>query len=101
MARPKACHFLVWKTATELAGQHYEKAAHDNLFYYYYPTEKFFLARETHQFITMAKSILTSMLGRTDICEAMKEEIFDALLKQASIPKGGTPVDYIGSQSLH
>lgn len=98
MARPKACHFLVWKTATELAGQHYEKAAHDNLFYHYYPTEKFFLARETHQFITMAKSILLGMLGMPSVCDAMKEEIFDALIKQASIPKSGTPVEMIGTR---
>lgn len=98
MARPKACHYLIWKTATELAGQHYEKAAHDDVFYHYYPTEKFFLTRETHQFITMAKSILVSMLGRPDICDAMKEEIFDALLKNASLPKGGTPVQEIGTR---
>lgn len=96
MAKPSACHFLIKKTAMELAGQHYEKSAHDNVFYHYYPTEKFFMAKEWHQFITMAKSILVAMLGRKDVCEAMKEEIFDALMKDKSLPKGGTPIEEIG-----
>lgn len=97
MKKLSACHFLIKKTAVELAGQHYDKAAHDNVFYHYYPTEKFFIQHEWHQFITMAKSILTSMLGRHDICEAMKEEIFDALIKNASLPKGGTAIEAIGT----
>lgn len=100
MNKPKACHFLIKNTAVELAGQHYDKAAHDNVFYHYYPTEKFFISKEWHQFITMAKSILVAMLGRKDICEAMKEEIFEALMLDKMLPKSGTPIEEIG-RSIH
>lgn len=98
MKKPKACHYLIWQTAEQLAGEHYDKAAHDNLFYQYYPSEAFFLAHETHQFITMAKSILVAMLGRPDICEAMKEEIFEALCLDKLLPKSGTPIEAIGTR---
>jgi hypothetical protein len=98
MKKPKACHHLIKKTAVELAGTFYDKRAHDNTFYHFYPTEKFFIDTEWYQFITMAKSMLVSMLGRPDICEAMKEEIFEALCLDKLLPKSGTPIEAIGTR---
>lgn len=97
MKKPKACHYLIKKTAVELAGTFYDEQAHDNTFYHFYPTEKFFIKTEWHQFITMAKSMLVQMLGAKDTCEAMKEEIFDALILDKLLPKGGTPIETIGT----
>lgn len=98
MKKPKACHHLIKKTAVELAGEFYDKEAHDNTFYHFYPNEKFFIKTEWYQFITIAKSILVQMLGKPDICEAMKEEIFEALMLDKLLPKGGTPIETIGTR---
>lgn len=82
----KLAHKLVADTAKEMAGAFYEDAARDNAFYKHYPSQNFFVNREHHRFIDMAKQQLSLMLGRNDIPEWQKEIIFDALVKHASLP---------------
>lgn len=85
-AHKKFAHELVASTAKEMAGCWYEFAAHDNEFYKFYPKQKVFIDREWKRFIDAAKQQLALMLGRTDVPEWQKEQIFDALVKHASLP---------------
>lgn len=82
----KFAHELIAKTAEEFAGAWYEEAAHDDTFYHYYPSQKMFIKREYWRFIDTAKQQLALMLGREDVAEWEKEQIFDALVKHASLP---------------
>jgi len=80
-------HGLVAKIAKSLAGAYYEHAAsHDDQFYAYYPSQKFFIDYEWHRFITSAKSTMTTMLGSNSVPEAQKQEIYHALLLDATLP---------------
>ncbi len=79
-------HVLVRKTAQEMAGAYYENAAHDNQFYAYYPSQKFFIDYEWHRFIELAKQTLTTMLSNPATSEAYKQDIYHALLLDATLP---------------
>ncbi len=78
-------HKLIRKTAKEMAGHFYEFAAHDNEFYRYYPSLKFFCEYEWQRFVTVAKHTLTDMLTGT-YPDTYKAEIYEALLLDASLP---------------
>lgn len=82
----KLCHELVAETAKEMAGEWYEEAAHDDTFYSYYPDQKKFIKREWPRFIETARMTLVGMLGREGTPEWQKGQIFDALIKHASLP---------------
>jgi hypothetical protein len=82
----KVAHELVFNTAKELAATWYEEAAHDNEFYAFYPSQKEFVKRETHRFIETARLTLSQMLGMPHVPESQKTQIFDALIKHASLP---------------
>jgi hypothetical protein len=82
----KFAHELIAETAKEMAATWYEDAAHDDDFYAFYPSQKKFIKREWGRFIDMARQTLAGMLGRTDVEEWQKEQIFDALIKHASMP---------------
>jgi hypothetical protein len=90
-AHKKMAHELVAETAKEMAGAWYEEAAHDDEFYAFYPSQNKFIKREWHRFIEQARQTLASMLGRVGVDEWQKEQIFDALLKHASIPGNMDP----------
>lgn len=79
-------HVLIRKTANELAGAYYEHAAHDNQFYAYYPSQKFFMDYEWHRFISVAKEMLVTMLGNPMTPDAYKIDIHDALTLDATLP---------------
>lgn len=78
-------HKLVRKTAREMAGCFYEFAAHDDTFYRYYPSVKFFMDYEWQRFVSYARQTLTDML-RGNYPETYKAEIYDALLLDAELP---------------
>ena len=78
-------HKLIRKTAKEMAGHFYEFAAHDDTFYAYYPSLKFFCEYEWRRFIRVAKETLTHMLTQ-NYPETFKAEIYDALLADATLP---------------
>lgn len=82
----KFAHEIVAKTAQEMAGCWYEETAHDNDFYSFYPSQKKFVKREWHRFVEHARKTLAEMLGRSDVQEWQKEQIFEALIKHASLP---------------
>lgn len=79
-------HRLVQKVAKEMAGHFYEGAAQDNQFYHYYPSQKFFMDYEWHRFITVAKDTLATMLSNPATPEAYKQDIYHALLLDATLP---------------
>lgn len=79
-------HVLIKKTAQELAGAYYENAAHDNQFYYYYPSQKFFIDYEWHRFVTLAKQTLTTILANPMTPDAYKIDIHDALTLDVQLP---------------
>ena len=78
-------HKLIRKTAKEMAGHFYEFAAHDDTFYRYYPSLKFFCEYEWQRFVTVAKQTLTDMLTGT-YPDTFKAEIYEALLLDAGLP---------------
>lgn len=79
-------HVLIRKTAQELAGAYYEHAAHDNQFYAYYPSQKFFMDYEWHRFVTIAKQTLVELLSNPMTPDAYKIDIHDALTLDATLP---------------
>lgn len=84
--KQKFAHEMLAETAKEMAACFYEELAHDNEFYAFYPKQKEFIKREWKKFITPAKATLAQMLANPMTPEWQKEQIFDALVKHASLP---------------
>lgn len=82
----KLAHKLIAETAKEFAGAFYEEAAHDDMFYKFYPKQRMFIRREWHRFVETARKQLSAMLGMPTTPEWQKEEIFEALIKHSSLP---------------
>lgn len=78
-------HKLVRSTAKEMAATFYEYAAHDDIFYKYYPNMGFFVQREWQKFVFTAKQVLTDML-KGNYPETYKAQIYEALLDDATLP---------------
>lgn len=79
-------HKLIRKTAKDMAGHYYEFAAHDNLFYHFYPSERFFIDYEWAKFIHVAKQTLTDCLRSGGLTDKEKAEVYDALCLDATLP---------------
>lgn len=79
-------HKLVRQTAKEMAGCFYEYAAHDDTFYKYYPSVKFFIDYEWQKFVNIGKQHLTSCLISGRLTEGEKLDIYDALIADATLP---------------
>ncbi len=79
-------HVLIRKTALGMAAAYYEHAAHDNQFYAYYPSQKFFMDYEWHRFIEEAKRTLADMLSNPNTPDAHKQDIYHALLLDGTLP---------------
>ncbi len=79
-------HVLIRKTAQDMAGAYYENAAHDNMFYHFYPSQKFFMDYEWHRFIEIAKRTLADMLSNPNTPDAHKSDIYHALLLDGTLP---------------
>ena len=79
-------HKLVKKTAKEIAGCYYEFAAHDDVFYNYYPSMQFFIDYEWQKFVYHAKQTLTDCLRAGRLSETEKADIYEALLADSTLP---------------
>ncbi len=83
-------HELVATTAKEIAGVYYENAAsngrHGNTFYEAFPDQATFVKRQWPMFVMTAKEIMTSMLGNPGTPDAQKQDIYHALLLDATLP---------------
>lgn len=102
--KPQATHFAIKQVCEEMAGVFYEGAAHDNQFYKFYPNQTDFIRREWWRFIATAKESMWGILrgeadanmrlhGMTDAqIEKTKQETFDILSKEGTLPKNGKMV---------
>lgn len=79
-------HQMVAKVAKEAAGAWYENAAHDDQFYHYYPSQKFFIDYEWRRFILIAKKTLTDLMSSPNTPEAYRQDIYHALILDATLP---------------
>lgn len=83
-------HWLVKEQAEALAGAYYELAAstgkHCNAFYKAHPNQKAFIKKEWPMFVLYAKEVMTEMLKGNAITEPQKQEIYHALILDATIP---------------
>lgn len=80
----QACHFLLAKTAKEIAGAQYEEWAHNNVFYKSWPNRRVFIRANWPDFIPTARDTLAKML-EGNLSQTLKDEIFEALMKDHSL----------------
>lgn len=85
------CHKRVKEIAVGIASEAYEALAHDNNFYRLWPRRDEFVQRAWPKFITKAREILASMLNM-QYSESVKEEVYDILMQDRSLPKSGKSV---------
>lgn len=79
-------HFQVADTAKGLAREYWEQSAtRSNDFYAIWKDPDSFVDRNWADFISIARSALTSLLADTMTDEKTKEQIYDALLKDQSV----------------
>ena len=102
--KPQACHFAIKNAAQKMACEFYEMAAGDNQFYHFYPSQDVFIEREWWRFIDAVEQSLWAILrgerdkemastGMTgEQIQRVKDETFDILAKQGTIPKDGKMV---------
>lgn len=93
----KHAHFLVRKTAIELAGELYEVTMANNQLYADWKAlcpaltprklESMFIAKAAPLLLEKARAILAQMLS-TNISQSLKDQIFDALIKDAALKRG-------------
>ncbi len=83
-------HHLVADTAKQLAGVYYEHAAsngrHGNEFYAQWPNQTKFVKDQWPMFVMTAKDTLTTMLANPLTPEAQRQDIYHALLLDATLP---------------
>jgi hypothetical protein len=83
-------HHLVATTAKEIAGVYYEQTAsngtHGNTFYEAFPDQKTFIKDQWPMFVMTAKDIMTTMLANPLTPEAQRQDIYHALLLDATLP---------------
>lgn len=83
-------HHLVARTAQEIAGVYYEQSAsngrHGNEFYEQWPSQAKFIKDQWPMFVMTAKEIMTSMLSNPATPEAQRQDIYHALLLDATLP---------------
>lgn len=81
---------LIEHVAAELAGCWYDIARSNNqvdaAFIKKWPTARKFAKGNLEKFIEPALKHLTSMLGRTDIADIAKREIYDAIMERNNDP---------------
>ena len=94
----RTCHKLIRKVAQDAAGQLYEQLMKDNLIFGEWKRqhpglsplalERRFIAKSWGECIPFARGTLAVMLGRPDISEEMKIEIYEALQLDNSLVVG-------------
>lgn len=93
----KHAHIMIIKTARELAGALWEEVMRDNAQYAIFKSmhpgygpkalQQHFIAAATTRLLPQARATLAEMLA-TNIPEHLKEEIKDALVKDAALVRG-------------
>jgi hypothetical protein len=96
--RVQHCHKMVRSVAKEAAGQLYETVMGDNKIFEEWKRqnpgaspkqlELRFIERNWGKCVQFARTTLTCMLRQNNIPESVKEEILDALVKDASLTRG-------------
>lgn len=81
------CHWLIKKTAQEMAGEWYETAARDDQIFKICPDQKVFIRKCWGHFIPLARVCLIKSLKSRTLPEAAKEEIMEAIILDKSCPK--------------
>jgi hypothetical protein len=77
---PRHTHKLLRDTAREMAGEFYELAAKDDVFHKAFPSQRHYIEAKWGAFVDQARAVFGEMLGRSDVSEAIKAKIYDALL---------------------
>lgn len=81
---------LIEKTAIEFAAVWYDIARTNNqvdaAFIKKWPTQRKFAKAKFEKFIEPALKHLTSLLGRSDIPDIMKKEVYDAIMERNNDP---------------
>jgi hypothetical protein len=81
----RVTHNRIADVARGLAGAYYEEAAsNSDIFYREWPSQAEFIRRRFRSFIPTARDILIDMLTMPQFPDAMKEEIMEALKKDAA-----------------
>lgn len=90
-------HKMVADVAKGVAREHWEMLAFQNEFYKSWPDPDSFVRAHWQKHISVARAILTGMLGNPQYDEDKKALIFDALLKDGTVaPKAmATPASPI------
>lgn len=93
------CHKLIRATAIEMAGELYDQVMKDNKIYEYWKTicpdltptlsEILFIEKMWPHLIGQARATLAKMLT-TNISEDLKQTVYDALCKDATLKRGRT-----------
>src|ERR1035437_5144054 len=93
-------HRLVKKTAQELAGAFYEwqafRKAYGDDFYKNYPNVEAFMKRDWPNFVRVAKEALTTQLTDPTVSETEKQDIYDALINDSTLPSSQQEVQITG-----
>src|SRR5215472_741785 len=80
-------HFLVRKTAKELAGAFYEfQAVKSEQFYKLHKNVNDFIDSEWPKFVLVSKQVLAQCLTSGALTDKEKGDIYDALLADATLP---------------
>lgn len=82
------CHELLASVAKAIAGKMYDSFASDNEFYKLWPDVKEYIALEWGRFVPEARRALAMRLGAKDASNEEKEQIYEALALDRSLPKG-------------
>lgn len=86
--RSKYAHKLVAETAAGLAGAIYDECAQINEWYHLNPSRDNFVRTVAPDLIRQARDVLAEMLGRSDVPQPEKDIIYEALLRDAALPRG-------------
>lgn len=88
----KPSSHLIEKTALALACEWYEIGRNQGMTSIH-KNARIYAAHNVEKFIPKALEILISMLGRSDIHDLMKKEIYDALMERTNDPEAITSTD--------
>ena len=92
MSSAPVVHRLIASTAMEMAGAVYEEMASDDTFYRYNKSQKRWMDKNWGRFVDAARTTLAGMLDAShNYSQIMKDEIYEALLADATLPNGGLP----------
>jgi hypothetical protein len=78
-------HVIIEKTALELAATWYEIGRGQGMTSKW-PNARAYARANLEQFIPKALEILTDMLGRNDLSQHMRDEIYDAIMERNNEP---------------